>query len=434
VSLSASALEKKLLDALRSSKNLAREPDDFLSKHLSSDDYSRESLNQARLAIYRSVYYSFTRDLCLDENEQRKIVQVVRLLDLGDDEVTKSNYQVGLSVYKKRFREVTERGELPPEEQASLDRIQKFFGLHRQDINQAIADQALAYYSFALADALKDNVVSEEELERLALIVRQFVLSQDRRGKVSVPQKREILRTSLANIKATGAVTDEDRAYIRALVDHLNAAELLKPCLMDLDLYEKIFSIRKGQLPECDAGTLLLESGEHLHFKAPILFESVSGGSTKTQKGTLYVGTAKIRFVGLKRSYEIRYKNILEISLKQLKTPKIFISVSSGTGGGSYRLAKTKDPGTLIELQEIIIFLRRKALRLLEPRAKTTTHIDPHVRSEVWYRDNGQCVLCGSTHYLEFDHIIPRSKGGANSIDNLQILCRGCNAAKSNHV
>jgi hypothetical protein len=56
------------------------------------------------------------------------------------------------------------------------------------------------------------------------------------------------------------------------------------------------------------------------------------------------------------------------------------------------------------------------------------------IRSEVWRRDMGKCTQCGSNQNLEFDHIIPISKGGSNSVNNLQLLCRSCNASKSNKI
>lgn len=52
----------------------------------------------------------------------------------------------------------------------------------------------------------------------------------------------------------------------------------------------------------------------------------------------------------------------------------------------------------------------------------------------VWVRDDGKCVECGSREDLEFDHIIPFSKGGANTVDNIQILCKKCNLKKSDKI
>ncbi|MBT4178077.1 MAG: HNH endonuclease [Candidatus Marinimicrobia bacterium] len=41
------------------------------------------------------------------------------------------------------------------------------------------------------------------------------------------------------------------------------------------------------------------------------------------------------------------------------------------------------------------------------------------------------CAQCGSKQKLEFDHIIPVSKGGADTYRNLQLLCENCNRSKS---
>lgn len=52
----------------------------------------------------------------------------------------------------------------------------------------------------------------------------------------------------------------------------------------------------------------------------------------------------------------------------------------------------------------------------------------------VYKRDGGRCVYCGSTENLQLDHIIPFSKGGATSVENLQLLCQKCNLEKSNKI
>ncbi len=60
--------------------------------------------------------------------------------------------------------------------------------------------------------------------------------------------------------------------------------------------------------------------------------------------------------------------------------------------------------------------------------------ITEKVRHEVWRRDQGKCVRCGSSKNLEFDHIIPVSRGGSNTARNIQLLCESCNRRKSDSI
>ena len=57
-------------------------------------------------------------------------------------------------------------------------------------------------------------------------------------------------------------------------------------------------------------------------------------------------------------------------------------------------------------------------------------HIPPEVKAAVWERDGGKCVICGSTQQLEYDHEIPYSRGGSNTMNNIRILCIKCNRSK----
>ena len=58
--------------------------------------------------------------------------------------------------------------------------------------------------------------------------------------------------------------------------------------------------------------------------------------------------------------------------------------------------------------------------------------IPSSVKREVWERDKGRCVTCGSTDNLHFDHILPFSKGGTSlKAENIQLLCARHNLQKS---
>ncbi len=57
------------------------------------------------------------------------------------------------------------------------------------------------------------------------------------------------------------------------------------------------------------------------------------------------------------------------------------------------------------------------------------------MRFSIYQRDGHRCRKCGRhTKDLEIDHIIPISKGGKSTYDNLQTLCKSCNMKKSNIV
>ena len=69
--------------------------------------------------------------------------------------------------------------------------------------------------------------------------------------------------------------------------------------------------------------------------------------------------------------------------------------------------------------------------KITEKRSRT---IPEDVKDAVWRRDEGKCTQCGSNENLEFDHIIPHSKGGANTKRNVQLLCVKCNRKKSDKI
>ncbi len=60
--------------------------------------------------------------------------------------------------------------------------------------------------------------------------------------------------------------------------------------------------------------------------------------------------------------------------------------------------------------------------------------IPENIRIAVWRRDGGMCARCGSREKLEYDHIVPVSRGGSNTVRNIELLCEKCNRSKGANI
>jgi len=55
-------------------------------------------------------------------------------------------------------------------------------------------------------------------------------------------------------------------------------------------------------------------------------------------------------------------------------------------------------------------------------------------RFNVFLRDRFTCQYCGDHDDLTFDHLVPRSKGGHTTWDNVVTACSPCNLLKGGHL
>ena len=73
---------------------------------------------------------------------------------------------------------------------------------------------------------------------------------------------------------------------------------------------------------------------------------------------------------------------------------------------------------------------------ILEKNVDVKNIVKPGMRWQIFERDDFKCVACGLSPHegaiLHVDHIVPRSKGGKDEMNNYQTLCHKCNIGKSN--
>jgi len=61
---------------------------------------------------------------------------------------------------------------------------------------------------------------------------------------------------------------------------------------------------------------------------------------------------------------------------------------------------------------------------------KLNAAVEPVDEQAVYELSGRMCIYCGVTENLELDHVVPLSRGGVHSEDNLVVACRGCNTSK----
>lgn len=136
----------------------------------------------------------------------------------------------------------------------------------------------------------------------------------------------------------------------------------------------------------------------------------------KMQQNAVYIGGGETR--AGQSYYFYGYQGRFFVSEIELELSDIPILISREKDTKKEKLQKEID--------------RIKAMA--EAEGGVRTPIPDDVQILVWNRDGGKCVKCGSQELLEFDHIIPFSRGGSNSARNIQLLCQKCNRTKLDKI
>ncbi len=95
-----------------------------------------------------------------------------------------------------------------------------------------------------------------------------------------------------------------------------------------------------------------------------------------------------------------------------------------------------------IPLQPADEFISTPQMRIKVPRVVIIIHFDhmpPHevrfTRKNIYVRDRSRCQYCGqhfTTRELNLDHVIPLSRGGRSTWENVVCCCLECNSLKGN--
>ncbi len=142
----------------------------------------------------------------------------------------------------------------------------------------------------------------------------------------------------------------------------------------------------------------------------------------------------KIRRYGYDRFQE--QLGFRDVGLEDIEFPQYIFQYVSPGGNASMRCDVVMD---IENLNKFINYLSEK-IKFQKSAAGQRALMTSALRKKILQRDGYICKKCGNSTQnepnllLEVDHIIPISKGGLTTEDNLQTLCWKCNRAKGAKV
>lgn len=166
-------------------------------------------------------------------------------------------------------------------------------------------------------------------------------------------------------------------------------------------------------------------------------FDSYKKEVSKCKFGVFTKDTEGYKLDTLKKYEERMVKNILY--RPQIKFD-ITVVLKRTDVNGRYLESKF-DAFTSFEIEEIIERLHNRSGDYYRDKEVWNSivrveraRVSNRMRFAIFQRDHERCRYCGSRRNLEIDHIIPVSKGGKSTMDNLQTLCHRCNVRKGNNI
>ena len=171
------------------------------------------------------------------------------------------------------------------------------------------------------------------------------------------------------------------------------------------------------------------------HIYQPVMIKALleNGGQATTQeiaKSLLAYDQSQVEY------YSLRTKTMVG---KVLTKNGVVEPIKDGRQITGYRLTETTHTDTQRAALQAMCdkaisdFISKRGEAIWGHRGPDSGYVSGSVRYNVLKRAKHRCELCGGHEdqvALHVDHIVPRSKGGPDDINNFQALCMTCNTNK----
>lgn len=399
-----------------------------LTNAISGISVPYEHLRNACSQLYKKFAIEALKDFIINEKE-REVLSILReKLVISIDYAAEIEENLKGEIYDKELNIRLSDRILTKKETLELQQIRHTLGLTDSQVRKATKSSAIQGYRELFNRFAEDGLMNVEELDELRDLAKSTGITPAEAAGLSVKEALNLYKRTVSMVCQDGIVTPDERRLVDVLGDLLQLQDhLVTPLKARVKEVEEFENIRNGNLPVLRRVDIHLRSTELCHWYSACQYEYETSTRVVELTGKLIVTNRRIIFSASERGIEFTIKKIINI---RVNSNAVQLKLTSTRGQGIYYTDHSEKLAAILE-----VLVRKYNYRIAEKLDNVRSRrIPDYVKVEVWQRDGGQCVKCGATDYLEYDHIIPFSKGGSNSENNIQLLCRKCNLAKSGEL
>lgn len=132
---------------------------------------------------------------------------------------------------------------------------------------------------------------------------------------------------------------------------------------------------------------------------------------------------------------QVLEQSVVVFSRNYLPTSRVNVkrAIALLMAGKAEALDLGNEAGFLVRSPSLVIAVPAY-IRLTLTSTERIWKIPPVNRREVLRRDNHSCQYCGSNRRLTLDHVMPLSRGGQHTWNNVVTACERCNQRKSDRT
>lgn len=296
---------------------------------------------------------------------------------------------------------------------------------------QQVDDKKVKLFQRRLKKDLIDGDLTADKIKKLEQFCRDNYLNFDKMLDTAKPEVEKALHKIMADIVSEERISTEEQNTINRLCNFVGApTELVKEINQIITRIKRIEKIKNGEIQPIKTKSIVLKNGEICWCHISKVYSAKDAGDEiDLYEGDIFISNERVIFNSADAPLIIPFQNIVSFEIED-----DFLYISAKNIKSNLTIYSTSRKNQLIKAyleQALDKYNRRTSTKTTKDN---TRHISASVKNIVWTRDGGQCVECRATDYLEYDHIIPFSKGGSSSEKNVQLLCRRCNLKKHDRI